>query len=95
RTISTRGNLNWSRGTSSYLATELRAAWNLSRSTNLGFTYRLSDNNLGYRSVSYSLRLSCRMSGRSSVYLGYTDSDFSRASGSHTQSLQAGLRTGF
>lgn len=95
RKISLRGNLDLSRGSSSYLTRELGAGWNLSRAISASFLYRLSDDDNSYRSQRYSVRLNCRLSGRSSIYFSYNDNDYSQAAGRHTRTIQMGLRSGF
>ncbi len=95
RTISMRGAVDWSRGTATYVSQEFGAGWDLSSAIVAGFLYRLSDDEDGYRSERYSVRLSCRFSGRSSAYMSYLDNDYSQASGIHTRSVQVGMRTGF
>lgn len=93
--ISIRWNQDWSRGSSSYLTREIGAGWNFSRTVSASFLYRLSDDDNSYRSQRYSVRLNCRLSGRSSVYFSYNDNDYSQAAGRHTKTLQMGLRSGF
>jgi len=93
--LSVRGDLDWSRGSSSYLTKEIGAGWNMSRALSASFIYRLSEDDNSYRSQRYSARLNCRLNNRSSVYVSYNDNDFSRAAGRHTRTLQMGLRSGF
>jgi len=90
--IYARGTANWSRGLHRYDARQLSIGWNLSKAISLSGSYRTTENSSGYRSERLSANLSWRMRSGNSIYIGYNESDLSRAGGFKTESISAGLR---
>lgn len=78
-----------------YRLQEYRLNWTVTQSLSVGGMARLIRSDASGPSERYNLRLNLRISSRTYTYFSWFLNDFSRAGGVRSDSIQAGMRTGF